>query len=356
VIGAHFPVGDTGPVTFLFRNPHVDFSDPDAIEQIGALGRHLLSHKDQLQIADVRSVAHPLGTGRKAQQFLSSSRLAQIAARAELRERAVQHYVGKGSDGAHVTRLEIVLSTDPFSRESIQVLDRIEQAIRSDLPDGLSTSQIDPIGPTASILDLKVVANHDRVLINSLVVAAVLVVLLLLRLGVGVALYLVATVVFSYLSSLGVTFVLFGALDPPRFAGLIWMVPLFLFTVLVAVGIDYNIFLLSRVREESERDGPVLGVSKALTRTGVIISSCGIIMAGTFSSLLIGGRLAEMTQLGFALAFGVLLDTFVVRPLLVPSFLILFRSGRLGPLRLIFGSNSPKSNTDSPPSRVSSAQ
>jgi putative drug exporter of the RND superfamily len=107
-------------------------------------------------------------------------------------------------------------------------------------------------------------------------------------------------------------------------------VPLFLFVVLVAVGIDYNIFLMSRVREESERSGQIRGVGDALARTGTIISSCGLIMAGTFSSLLLGGRLAEMSQLGFALAFGILLDTFVVRPLLVPSFLVIVRRGRLG--------------------------
>ena len=74
----------------------------------------------------------------------------------------------------------------------------------------------------------------------------------------------------------------------------------------------------------------IRGIGDALAQTGTIISSCGIIMAGTFSSLLLGGHLAEMTQLGFALAFGILLDTFVVRPLLVPSFLVLVRSGRLG--------------------------
>src|SRR5207253_7478878 len=82
------------------------------------------------------------------------------------------------------------------------------------------------------------------------------------------------------------------------------------------------------VREEEKRHGPVGAVTVALERTGPIISSCGIIMAGTFASLL-AGSLGEMKQLGFALAFGVLLDTFVVRPILVPAFLILWGCGRL---------------------------
>ena len=177
---------------------------------IGTLSEQLMSQKDQLRIADVRSVANPLGMSQKAEQFLSSGVAAGIAARAALRERALQHYVGQGTGGPPVTRLDIVLSVDPFSRQSIQVLDRIEDAIRRGLPEQLAgNSEIYPIGPTASVRDLKVVADHDRLLINGLVIAVVLGVLLLLRLGVGLSLYLVATVVFSYLASLGVTFALF---------------------------------------------------------------------------------------------------------------------------------------------------
>jgi len=137
-----------------------------------------------------------------------------------------------------------------------------------------------------------------------------------------VSLYLIASVLFSFFATLGATYGCFWALDPGGFVGLDWKVPVFLFTILVAIGEDYNIFLMTRIGEEQKRRGPIGGITKALVKTGGIITSCGIIMAGTFASLLIGS-LTDLRQLGFALVCGVILDTFVVRPILVPAFLIL---------------------------------
>lgn len=139
------------------------------------------------------------------------------------------------------------------------------------------------------------------------------------------------TVFYSYLATLGFTYIVFWltAPNPSEFAGLDWKVPMFLFTILIAVGEDYNIFLMARIDEEQKIHGPVKGITLALSqRTGSIISSCGIIMAGTFCSLM-AGSLVGMDQLGLALAVGVLLDTFVIRPIMVPSMLILLTTGRL---------------------------
>src|SRR6516164_236290 len=108
-----------------------------------------------------------------------------------------------------------------------------------------------------------------------------------------------------------------------------WRVPFFLFTILVAVGEDYNILLVCRALEERKRHGPVEGMRRALARTGGAITSCGLIMAGTFATLMLGG-LNTLAQIGFALAFGVLIDTFVVRPFLVPACAILFWRGASG--------------------------
>jgi putative drug exporter of the RND superfamily len=185
------------------------------------------------------------------------------------------------------------------------------------------------IGPTAGIRDLKNVTDRDQIRIYVLVVVAVYLVLVALLRKPAICAYLIVSVVFSYFVTLGFTFAVFWALDPSGFAGLDWKVPIFLFTILIAMGEDYNILLMARIDEEQRKYPPVKAVLVSLARTGSIISSCGIIMAGTFSSLCMG-TLVGMIQLGFALAFGVLLDTFVVRPILVPAYLVMLHSGRFG--------------------------
>jgi RND superfamily putative drug exporter len=323
----HFPAGTVGPMTVLVVNPHVDFSSASGRAGVAGLTDRLREQREELGLADVRSLTAPLGITAAAGRDFSGLHLSAEARREGTEQAALAHYVAGLQGRYDVTRFDLVMNQSPFSTQSVSDLEQINRALQDALPaDVRPDSALHFVGATASVRDLATVMRQDRTRIEWLVLASVLVILVLLLRRLVVPIYLLLSVLFSYYTTLGVTFVVFWLIDPHGFTGLDWKVVLFLFTILIAVGEDYNILLMARVDEEERRHGPVRGVTEALDRTGPIISSCGIIMAGTFGSLL-AGSLAEMKQLGFALAFGVLLDTFVVRPILVPAFLILLHGG-----------------------------
>lgn len=326
LLDRHFPAGETGHVTVLLKNDQLDFTKNRQRQAIRELTERLEQRRDELQLADIRSVVAPLGISPRAEAAVNAGTPFQrLSNQAKLRARGQSHYISQSEPvRGNATRIELVLSIDPFRRETISHLDTLETAVRQELPEVLQNgTQLTLLGPTASVRDLSAVAKSDAILINVLVVVVVLAVLIALSREVIVPFYLIGTVLLSYLVALGTTFIWFGALTQPDFPGLDWTAPLFLFTILVAVGVDYNIFLVTRIREEQREHDLPTAITRAVTRTGSIISSCGLIMAGTFSSLMIGGELARMDQLGFSLAVGILLDTFVIRPILVPAFLMI---------------------------------
>ncbi|MGE5194178.1 MAG: MMPL family transporter [Deltaproteobacteria bacterium] len=321
----HFPPGAVGPVNLLIDNRSIDFRTPAGFSALQELTDRAYEDRQALQIANIRSLSAPLGVNPQAPPQADRNLTGRLVAAGALRRIAEEYFVSSSPGLAgHVARFELELSLDPFSEEALDVLDRMEGRLHGLLSDDLkSGSDLNLSGSTPSLRDLKTVGARDRTRINVLVVVSVVTILIVLLRRVVLTVYLVLTVLGSYLATLGVTVLLFQALDGAGFPGLDWTVPLFLFTLLIAVGEDYNILLVTRVHEEQQQLGAEGGIAAALTRTGPIISSCGFIMAGTFLSLTIAGQLAQMRQLGFALAFGVLLDTFVVRPLLVPAYLLL---------------------------------
>lgn len=328
----HFPSGIAGPIQVVIRNSDVDFRNPDGISVIDSVAKSLINKHEELKIADIRSVANPLGLVDSSDHS-EDSVFTRTVTRRVTRRRSVEHYVSDVEQFAgHVTTMEIIGTTNPFSLESIRLLDRLTPAIQAALPsDQQSKSEILLLGPTASVRDVNLISQSDQWRIYLLVVASVLLILIVLLRSIVVSLYLMVTVLLSYLATLGTTWLLFYGLDPHGFIGLDWTVPLFLFVVLIAIGEDYNIFLVTRIHDEQVTNGPTHGITVALARTGGIITSCGFIMAGTFASLG-AGSLARMQQLAFALAFGVLLDTFVIRPILVPAFMVIMNSDRYGHL------------------------
>ncbi|QDY89929.1 MMPL family transporter [Arthrobacter sp. UKPF54-2] len=171
-------------------------------------------------------------------------------------------------------------------------------------------------GVTATALDTNTTAQRDLVTIIPVVLAVILVILMLLLRSILAPVLLVASVVLSYGAAMGVSAVVFNHIF--GFPGADATVPLFGFVFLVALGVDYNIFLMSRVREESIKHGTRPGILRGLGVTGGVITSAGVVLAATFAAL---GVIPIMflVQLAFIVAFGVLLDTVLVRSLLVPA-------------------------------------
>lgn len=174
-------------------------------------------------------------------------------------------------------------------------------------------------GYTAQQYDTQRTSERDRAVIVPVVLGIILLILVLLLRSVLVPLLLVATVALNFFATLGVSALVFEHLL--GFSGTDASVPLYGFVFLVALGVDYNIFLMSRVREETLTHGTRQGVLRGLTTTGGVITSAGVVLAATFAALMVI-PLAFLVQIAFIVAFGVLLDTLVVRSLLVPALVI----------------------------------
>ncbi|MFJ8431004.1 MMPL family transporter [Kitasatospora sp. NPDC094019] len=208
-------------------------------------------------------------------------------------------------------RLEATLTDPADSDAAIATVHRLRDAVHAVPGAGALVG-----GYTAQQDDTRTTAAHDRRLITPVVLLCVLAVLVLLLRSLVAPLLLAATVALSYLATLGVSAVVFphvfgfSAVDPS--------VPLYGYVFLVALGVDYNIFLMTRVREESLRLGTREGVLRGLTATGGVITSAGVVLAATFAALGVI-PLAFLAQIAFIVAFGVLLDTLLVRSLLVPA-------------------------------------
>ncbi|WP_106399747.1 MMPL family transporter [Actinocorallia populi] len=171
-------------------------------------------------------------------------------------------------------------------------------------------------GYTASQYDTQVTAEHDRTLIIPVALLVILAILGVLLRAMTAPVVLILTVVLSFAATLGVAALMFNHVFD--FPGSDPSVPLFGFVFLVALGVDYNIFLMTRVREEALEHGAREGVLRGLVATGGVITSAGVVLAATFGALAVL-PLVFLVQLAFIVAFGVLLDALVVRSLLVPA-------------------------------------
>lgn len=321
-------------VAYLAKDSALD-EEGNPIDLGNSDGRFLIAylHKilyDLEPVADVRSFYLPTGGDPANRKFVSGGGIEAMAAASS--PISIETFVSQsGEYKGRVTQLSLILNKDPFSRAARDDMPGIHQALKdyaareieNDEPNPWHNAQFELVGVTPGMRDLEVVTNSDRTRIQLLTVSAVyLVLIFILRRPVASA-YLIVTVLLSYWVTLGGTNLFFEWCYGDTFRGLDWKVPIFLFVILIAVGQDYNIYLATRVFEEQKLLGLRAGLRRAIVQTGGIITSCGVIMAGTFISMATG-TLRSMIELGFALALGVILDTFFVRTIVVPCFFAIF--------------------------------
>ena len=306
IVEEHWAVGHISPVSVVLT-AEGDSGGARLEPLVKRLTRDLAAAPG---VTDVRSLSQPLG--RSGNSVFGALALLHPAARRKVRAAYVST-----RPAAAATRLEVVLDSPGFSTKAMAALDGLRRACDRALPAGVAFHFS---GATPYMADVRAVTARDFYLIAGLVLAVVFVLVLILLRDAVLSGFMIAATAFSYLATLGITQIVFVGIVGAE--GLDWKVQVFLFVVLVAVGQDYNIFLAARLAEESRTATPREAARIAIIRTGTIISSAGVIMAATLGSLMVGD-ISLLVQLGFAFALGMLLDTFVIRPLLVPAFAVL---------------------------------
>jgi putative drug exporter of the RND superfamily len=214
-------------------------------------------------------------------------------------------------DGSMAT-LDVVLEGDPFTTDALNLVPEIRDSV-ADAGEGLTVLVG---GGSAISYDFDQAIESDLMLIAPVALLVIGVILAILLRALVAPLVLIASVILSFLCTLGISvlFIRYVVGD----AGFDASIPTFAFIFLVALGIDYTIFLMARVREEARRHGTREGMLRAISATGPVITSAGIILAGTFS-VLMTLPVTYTFDLGFMVALGILLDTFIVRTIMVPA-------------------------------------
>jgi RND superfamily putative drug exporter len=219
-----------------------------------------------------------------------------------------------------VTRLYVTTSTSPYDTKSFQTVRDLRTLLATDRSHFGAAAGASPQlyvgGATAEFADVQDTISADFLRVAAITIVGILIVLILLLRALVAPVYLVLTVLLSYAMSLSLAALILQHLFGQ--AGMNYFIPLMVFVLLVALGSDYNIFLMSRVREESATRELRSGIRVASARTGTVITSAGLILAGTFGAL-VTSPLQLLFQVGLTVALGVLIDTFVVRSLLVPA-------------------------------------
>ena len=301
-----FAPGDLSPTSVFIHTPDHDVIDHSAF--IEGLANAI---EDNPGVNYVKGMTRPYG-----------SYIGQQVDEASLK-------MFNSPDGT-TSRLDVSLMGDPYSEKALTVIEDIRSIIQFTI-NSQSITGVEVLvgGDTAVQLDTKTVIDEDTRLLAPLILFAILCVLILIQRSFVAPLYLLFSVIISYAATFGISIFIFQ--DILNHTGVAYSNGIWIFVFLVALGADYNIFVIARIKEETERLGFNEGIAVAVGKTGGVVTSAGIILASTFA-VLTTLPLRDVFQLGMAVMLGVLIDTFVVRTLLVPSMAAILKNYSWWPL------------------------
>lgn len=285
----HYPEGQLAPVTILLEDNEPLTWDDDLIDELESIRQGLEGN------SGVDEVTPKLDGDM---------------------EEAPRNFM---SDDGHVVKFDLVLATNPYEKEALQTLESLQEESKDILSD-TRFDQVHMAGQTAEQVDVQTMNKRDTIILFSVVTVLMTLVLGLQTRSFYLPLLMMGTILLSYTATMGLSWFIFK-----QFLGLdaiSYRLPVYAFVFMVALGIDYNIMLISRIREEAKKYSFAQAVERGIALTGGVISSAGMILAATFA-VLITQPLQELYLFGFVMAVGILLDTFIVRGMLMPSILLL---------------------------------
>ena len=306
-----FPEGELSPTrVYIALPPGRQVFDAEALEQLDLITLALAGHP---AVASAAGPSRPFGADRPAAPAGGPG----------------ARFVSADGNAA---RIDVVLQRNPFDDEALDAVAELRELARdSAAAAGLDPARVLVGGDTAEAADTRAAGDRDTWVVLPLILVAIGVVLAVLLRSLVAPLYLMATIAFTYFATLGLSVVVFLLVF--GHAGIGPSVPFFLFVFLNALSVDYNIYLMSRIREEAQGAPLSEATGHGLARTGPVITSAGLILAGTFSALMTL-PLEDLVQLGFGVAAGVLIDTFITRTLIVPSLVAVFGRWNWWPSRV----------------------
>ena len=247
--------------------------------------------------------------------------------------RATSNYVSP--DGRTVLYFTGLKAGDPGSTSALNAVPAL-RALTTKVANSVGAKDSALGGEAPALYDISSISNSDLKRIIPIAILAIGILLALVLRSLVAPLYLIASVGISYLAALGLSVIIF--IEIGNSGGLVFFMPFLMFIFLLALGEDYNILMMTRIREEAQRYPLRDAVTRALSATGSTITSAGLVLAGTFLVLTLvagsGSGGSQIRDIGLGLALGILMDTFLVRTLLVPSTVVLLGRWNWWPSRM----------------------